>query len=99
MASGCIKVVYMILSTCSLIIYLPFAGIVRSRVSRTLYNCATKITPTARPVYLELKQEIQDKVIKILQNVGGEGLWPKALEFLRILLQKEERVCCKDSVG
>ncbi len=59
-----------------------FAGIVRSRVSRTLYTCATKISSQAsKPVYVDLKQKIQDKVIQILQNVGGEWQWPKALEF------------------
>ncbi len=62
---------------------LYFAGIVRSRVSRTLYNCATKITPTAKPVYVELKQKIQDKVIQILQNVGGEWRCTKAFRILQ----------------
>ncbi len=59
-----------------------FAGIVRSRASRTLYHCATKIASTVKPVYLELKQKIQDKVIQILQNVGGEWQCTKGFNIL-----------------
>ncbi len=59
-------------------IFIPFTGIVRSRVSRTLEKCVDTTSVgiarinTPRPVILQIKEKVQDKVLQILRNIGGK---------------------------